>query len=89
MPGLASLSLEHMLSTVTPQSSFALLLAACTWDELHALVEVSLCYLAASCLLTWPTLCSSFTKDYVVDKWEEVSGSAEFEQCCQEVAAGE
>lgn len=30
-----------------------------------------------------------FFKDYVVDKWDEVAGSAEFEQCCQEVAAGE
>lgn len=28
-------------------------------------------------------------KDYVVDKWDEVSVSEEFEQCCQEVAAGE
>ncbi|KAI0346826.1 hypothetical protein BDW22DRAFT_1351109 [Trametopsis cervina] len=66
MPGLASLSLEHMMSTITPQSSFALLLASTTWDELHGLVE-----------------------DYVVDKWDEVSVSTEFEQCCQEVAAGE
>lgn len=40
MPGLASLALEHMMSTITPQSSFALLLATSTWDELHALVEV-------------------------------------------------
>ncbi|KAF7798358.1 hypothetical protein EIP86_009579 [Pleurotus ostreatoroseus] len=66
MPGLATLSLEHMMSTITPQSSFALLLASSTWDDLHVLVE-----------------------DYVVDKWDEVSVSAEFEQCCQEVAAGE
>lgn len=41
MPGLASLSLEHMMSTITPQSSFALLLASSTWDELRTLVEVS------------------------------------------------
>ena len=41
MPGLAALSLEHMLSTITPDSSFALLLASSTWDELHTLVEVS------------------------------------------------
>ncbi|PSS35433.1 hypothetical protein PHLCEN_2v1588 [Hermanssonia centrifuga] len=41
MPGLASLSLEHMMSTITPQSSFALLLASSIWDELHTLVEVS------------------------------------------------
>ena len=40
MPGLASLSLEHMMSTITPQSSFALLLASSIWEELHALVEV-------------------------------------------------
>ncbi|KAI0082392.1 hypothetical protein K474DRAFT_510158 [Panus rudis PR-1116 ss-1] len=66
MPGLAALALEHMMSTITPTSSFALLLATSAWDELHTLVE-----------------------DYVVEKWEEVSVSPEFEQCCQEVAAGE
>lgn len=42
MPGLATLSLEHMMSTITPESSFALLLAASTWDDLHTLVEVCL-----------------------------------------------
>jgi hypothetical protein len=28
-------------------------------------------------------------QDYVVEKWDDVSISEEFEQCCQEVAAGE
>lgn len=54
------------MATLTPQSSFALLLATSSWDELRSLVE-----------------------DYVVDKWDEVAVSEEFEQCCQEVAAGE
>lgn len=40
MPGLASLALEHMMSTITPQSSFALLLATAVWDDLRSLVEV-------------------------------------------------
>lgn len=40
MPGLASLALEHILSTITPQTSFAVLLATATWEELHTLVEV-------------------------------------------------
>jgi hypothetical protein len=40
MPGLATLALEHMMSTITPQSSFALLLATSVWDDLHMLVEV-------------------------------------------------
>ncbi|KAG6817841.1 hypothetical protein H0H87_001673 [Tephrocybe sp. NHM501043] len=40
MPSLATLALEHMMATITPQSSFALLLASSVWDELHALVEV-------------------------------------------------
>ena len=66
MPGLAALALEHIMSTITPQSSFALLLASSIWDELHLLVE-----------------------DYIVEKWEEVSTSEEFERCCEEVAAGE
>ncbi|KAJ7498663.1 hypothetical protein FB451DRAFT_1202660 [Mycena latifolia] len=66
MPALAALALDHMMSTITPQSSFGLLLATSVWDELHTLVE-----------------------DYVVEKWDEVSVSAEFEQCCQEVSAGE
>ena len=43
MPNLASLSLEHIMSTITPQSSFALLLATSVWEELHTLVEVSGC----------------------------------------------
>jgi hypothetical protein len=30
-----------------------------------------------------------YTQDYIVEKWDEVSVSEEFEQCCQEVAAGE
>jgi hypothetical protein len=29
------------------------------------------------------------TQDYVVEKWEDVSVSEEFERCCQEIAAGE
>ncbi|KAJ3934548.1 MAG: hypothetical protein NXY57DRAFT_889933 [Lentinula lateritia] len=66
MPGLSALALEHMMNTITPASSFALLLATSAWDELKTLVE-----------------------DYVVDKWDEVSVSEEFEVCCQEVAAGE
>ena len=40
MPGLATLALEHIMSTITPQSCFALLLATTVWDELHSLVEV-------------------------------------------------
>ncbi|KAF5364175.1 hypothetical protein D9756_000336 [Leucocoprinus leucothites] len=66
MPGLANLALEHMMTTITPQSSFAFLLATTTWEELHTLVQ-----------------------DYIIEKWEEVSASEEFEQCCQEIAAGE
>lgn len=66
MPGLASLALEHIMSTITPQSSFPLLLATSVWIELRALVE-----------------------NFVVERWDEVSVSDEFELCCQEVAAGE
>ncbi|KAF9054971.1 hypothetical protein BDZ89DRAFT_1055595 [Hymenopellis radicata] len=66
MPALANLALEHMMGTLTPQSSFALLLATSAWDELRSLIE-----------------------DYVVEKWEEVNASEEFEHCCQEVSAGE
>lgn len=40
MPNLADLALDHIMSTITPQSSFALLLATSLWDELHTLVEV-------------------------------------------------
>ena len=89
MPGLAALALEHVVSTITPQSSFPVLLASSAWDELHSLIEVRF------------ELCSLFPfghklisagyiiQDYVVEKWDEVSVSAEFEQCCQEVASGE
>lgn len=42
MPNLAALALEHIMSTITPQSSFALLLATSLWDELHNLIEVNL-----------------------------------------------
>ena len=66
MPGLAALALEHIMSTITPKSSFPLLLASAVWDELHGLVE-----------------------DFVVERWDEVSASEEFDRCCQEVAAGE
>ena len=40
MPGLAALALEHMMATLTPAGSFALLRASATWEELHQLVEV-------------------------------------------------
>jgi hypothetical protein len=40
MPALATLALEHMMNTITPQSSFALLLATSVWEELHLLIEV-------------------------------------------------
>lgn len=43
MPNLANLALDHIMSTITPQSSFALLLATSIWDELHTLVEVEHC----------------------------------------------
>ncbi|KAJ4479314.1 hypothetical protein J3R30DRAFT_3477488 [Lentinula aciculospora] len=39
MPGLSALALEHMMNTITPASSFALLLATSAWDELKTLVE--------------------------------------------------
>lgn len=42
IPGLANLALDHMMSTITPQSAFALLLATSAWDELKSLAEVSL-----------------------------------------------
>ena len=42
MPGLGALALEHIVSTITPQSSFPVLLASSTWDELHSLIEVGL-----------------------------------------------
>ncbi|KAF9653435.1 hypothetical protein BDM02DRAFT_3125838 [Thelephora ganbajun] len=64
--GLASLALEHMMTTITPEHCFSLLLASSLWDELHGLVQ-----------------------DYVVEKWEVVSMSTEFERCCDEVAAGD
>lgn len=40
MPSLAALALEHIMSTITPESSFAILLATVAWDDLHSLVEV-------------------------------------------------
>ncbi|KAL0949290.1 hypothetical protein HGRIS_009368 [Hohenbuehelia grisea] len=39
MPALASLALEHMMTTITPNSSFALLLATTIWEDLHILIE--------------------------------------------------
>ncbi|OSD04673.1 hypothetical protein PYCCODRAFT_1363847 [Trametes coccinea BRFM310] len=72
MPGLGALALEHIVATITPRTSFAMLLASASWDELHTLIEASPMFI-----------------DYVVEKWDEVSVSEEFEQCCQEVASGE
>lgn len=51
IPALASLALEHMMSTITPQSSFPLLLATTVFDELHSLVEVSL--MTVTCFSTY------------------------------------
>ena len=33
--------------------------------------------------------CADVVQDFVVDRWDEVSLSEEFEHCCKEVAAGE
>jgi hypothetical protein len=83
MPHLAALALEHIMSTITPQSSFALLLATSLWEELHGLVEV--CFNAIQHIF----FKALFVQDYVVERWDEVLTSIEFEQCCKEVAAGE
>ena len=82
MPNLASLSLEYIMSTITPKSSFALLLATSVWEELYTLIEVSEC---SGLILRL----ANFVQDFVVDRWDEVSLSEEFEHCCKEVAAGE
>ncbi|KAH8830411.1 hypothetical protein DL96DRAFT_1592760 [Flagelloscypha sp. PMI_526] len=66
MPQLANLALEHIMNTVTPDSSLGYLLATSVWDDLRALVE-----------------------DYVVQQWDEVSNSSEFERCLEEISAGE
>jgi hypothetical protein len=84
LPGLATLALEHMMSTITPQSCFALLLASVVWDELHSLVEVRI----DVHLTMIPALRRSF-QDFVVERWSEVQSSEEFERGCAEVAAGE
>ncbi|KAG6903428.1 hypothetical protein C0995_005451 [Termitomyces sp. Mi166 len=84
MPNLATLALDHMMLTITPQSSFALLLASSVWEELYSLVEVGFLEETLKMLLT---ICQC--QDYVVDKWDDVSATEEFEQCCEEVAAGE
>lgn len=42
MTHLAVLALEHIMLTITPQSSFAFLLATSLWEELHSLIEVRL-----------------------------------------------
>jgi hypothetical protein len=41
MEGLSTLALEHLMSTLTPQSSFSLLLATSAWDTLRGFIEVS------------------------------------------------
>ena len=83
MPNLASLSLEYIMSTITPKSSFALLLATSVWEELYTLIEVS------GCPDILKKSCADVIQDFVVDRWDEVSLSEEFEHCCKEVAAGE
>jgi hypothetical protein len=40
LSGLATLALEHIMTSLTPHTSFALLLATAPWDELKSLVEV-------------------------------------------------
>ena len=40
--GLASLALEHMMTKITPEHCFSLVLASSAWDELHGLVQVSI-----------------------------------------------
>ncbi|KAF6762143.1 hypothetical protein DFP72DRAFT_1061420 [Ephemerocybe angulata] len=39
MRSLSVLALEHIMSTITPDTCFAMLLASYAWDELHSLVE--------------------------------------------------
>jgi hypothetical protein len=84
MPGLAALALGHMMSTITPESSFALLLAASAWEDLRLLVEVRVDIPPVMLLFM-----TSRLQDYVVERWQDVSRCHEFEQCCEEVAGGE
>jgi hypothetical protein len=83
MPTLSALALEHIMNTITPQTSFAMLLASSHWDDLRGLVEVSS---PEHYGLSWANI---ILQDYIVEKWDEVSSSEEFERCCQEIAAGE
>lgn len=48
MPTLSGLALEHMMNTISPETSFALLLASTAWEELRNLVEVRLVVASAS-----------------------------------------
>lgn len=66
LSGLQQLALEHMMNTITPKSSFPLLLATRFWEEVHSMVE-----------------------DYIIEHFDLVSRSEVFDQCCEEIAAGE
>lgn len=63
MRSLAVLALEHIMSTLNPDSCFAVLLASYVWDELHSLVEVWESHetIGIACFLTVPDRTMSST----------------------------
>ncbi|KAJ6539616.1 hypothetical protein B0H19DRAFT_1179835 [Mycena capillaripes] len=63
-------------------------LAALALEHLMATITPASCFSLLLATSVWDDL-RTLVEDYVVEKWDEVSVSQEFEQCCQEVSSGE
>ncbi|KIY49431.1 hypothetical protein FISHEDRAFT_41134, partial [Fistulina hepatica ATCC 64428] len=63
-------------------------LAALAQEHILATITPQTCFAMLLATSPWDEL-HSFIQEYVVEKWDEVSVCDQFENCCQEVAAGE
>jgi len=63
-------------------------LAALALEHIMTTITPSSCFPLLLASYTWDEL-HELVEDYVIDKWDDVSVSEEFERCCKEIAAGE
>lgn len=63
-------------------------LAAHALEHIMSTLAPENCFAMLMASYTWDEL-HALVEDYVIEKWDEVSVSEEFERCCGEVAAGE
>lgn len=76
VPPLCELATAHIISLLTPQNATNYLLCTALFEQLQRAIQNYICM-------------STTARSNTVQHWHDVSSSAEFELCCDQVSAGE